>query len=150
MGSNATNLPGHYSSNKPIDLINLNTWTPSIPNYPSISVNPTEVLQQAANCQTFNPLQNIDFGEEGGRLLRRLTRIIAHMGNGDCPIVGLEFIYSGFNKLFGLKGNVELSMVIDGAAGERIINLGVQLLYKGSDHYVQGFEVLYPASNMVF
>lgn len=132
-----------YSADTSVDLINMNVWTPSIPSYPGLTVKPTELLQQIGNSETFNPLQNIDFGGEGGRFLSSLTRIVAHMCNEDMPIIGLEFIYNGSKKLFGLRGNIELSMIVNGAAGEQIIGVGIKSLSKEPYRYVQGVEVLF-------
>ena len=83
-------------------------------------------------------------------MLERLTSIIAHMSNDNCSIIGLEFIYHEFSKLSGFKGNVELSMIVDEAAREQIIDIGVNILQKSSDPRVQGFEMLHAAHDMVF
>lgn len=109
-----------------VNLVNSNIWTPNIPDSSKVLAIPGKYQSQAALPRPFNPLFNMDFGGENGQLLKDLIRVVAHMVYESRPIIGLEFVYVGGNsKLFGIGGEAEMSFVLDGPSGERIIELTV-------------------------
>jgi hypothetical protein len=77
-------------------------------------------MPEASECQTYNPIWNIDFGGPSGEKLSKLTRIVAHMEDETTPLVGLMFDINGEDIMYGNRGRTEVSFIIDGAGGERI------------------------------
>lgn len=86
----------------------------------------------------FNSILNMNFGGTHGEMLQRLTRIAVHMGNLDASFVGVAFYYNGDMSLTGRQGRTEVSFLIDGARGERMVEVtteqastsaGIQSLY---------------------
>ena len=104
------------------NLIESYLWIPQAPANREITISPLEPLQEA---RPFDPLINIDFGGAHGVLLSSLTRVVVHMVSEDCPVVGFEFFYLDQTLKFGYGGGTEISALIDGPAGERIIDLEV-------------------------
>ena len=72
---------------------------------------------------SFDTLLSIDFGGPGGILLASLTRLVVHMDSEIAPIVGFEFFYGDRRTQFGSDRGIEMSALIDGPGGERIIDV---------------------------
>jgi hypothetical protein len=97
-------------------------WIPQAPAHQGLTISALEPSQAP---RPFDPLINIDFGGPHGVLLASLTRLVVHMVSEFRPIVGLEFVYNNRSIKFGLGGVAEISALIDGQGGERIINVEV-------------------------
>ena len=92
----------------------------------------------------FTPLLNMDFGGPDGSLLGSLARVVVNM-HPIYLIVGLEFVYCGLeSKLYGTRGNLEQSLLIDGAGGERISEVEVNLSKRSAK--IRSLQVHQPPS----
>ncbi|KAK2763349.1 hypothetical protein FQN54_009985 [Arachnomyces sp. PD_36] len=98
-------------------------WSPSIPPHDaSIHVFPTP-----ATSGKFQPLMNVEFGGADGSRLCALTRIVAHMDRLPYLIKGFEVFYSqSESRLYGSRGLLERSFLVDGVNGERIDEAKIQ------------------------
>ncbi|RWQ95132.1 hypothetical protein C8Q69DRAFT_445078 [Paecilomyces variotii] len=121
-------------------LIQLPLWTPSYPK-PKPIIQVPEILEY----QTYNPILNMDFGGEYGEHLQKLIRIVAHMQDNAAPLVGLMFYFNGKDPaMYGKQGATEVSFIIDGSGGERI----VEVLYERATTSLGIWSL--SASNSVF
>ncbi|KAL2839464.1 hypothetical protein BJX68DRAFT_258873 [Aspergillus pseudodeflectus] len=72
----------------------------------------------------FEPALNIDFGGQAGPRLGKLTRFVFYMASGGVPFIGLEVGFSDDEPmLFGSRVGFAMPFFIDGAGGERIVQL---------------------------
>ncbi|KAL3441468.1 hypothetical protein BJX65DRAFT_313821 [Aspergillus insuetus] len=72
----------------------------------------------------FEPVLNIDFGGQAGVRLGKLTRFVFYMASRPVPFVGLEVGFSdGEPMLFGSRVGCAMPFFIDGAGGERIVQV---------------------------
>ncbi|KAK2783590.1 hypothetical protein FQN53_009135 [Emmonsiellopsis sp. PD_33] len=95
-------------------------WTPTAPKNVSLQ------LGSLAIQQTFRRSLNANFGGDDGSLISSLTRIVFSQDDFRAPIVGLEFCYAdSSSRLYGRRGRVEQSFLIDGPGGEFIVEVRV-------------------------
>ncbi|KAK2794439.1 hypothetical protein FQN50_009909 [Emmonsiellopsis sp. PD_5] len=117
----ASNLNPHQPvSISPEALTPEMLWTPTAPKNVS--------LQQGSLAihQTFRRSLNANFGGGDGSLIFSLTRIVFLQDDFRAPIVGLEFCYAdSSSRLYGRRGRVEQSFLIDGPGGEFIVEVRI-------------------------
>ena len=104
------------------DLTQSRLWVPQAPSHENLTIS---TLEPICEYSSLEPLVNIDFGGSHGILLLFLKRIVVHMGSDRCPIIGMEFFYTGRSVKFGSGGGTEMSFLIDGPGGERVTGMEV-------------------------
>jgi hypothetical protein len=117
--------PDRPSEDSMSSFIQSRLWIPQTPTHKGLVISS---LDPARSYFPFEPFIDMDFGGPQGTHLASLTRIVAHMVSGECPIIGMEFFY-GDNKStrFGSGGKSEISFLIDGPGGERIIGVEMSI-----------------------
>jgi hypothetical protein len=97
-------------------------WRPSPPCRTRTILNSEIPEDQAYRC-----MMNMDFGDPAGENLKYLTRVVAHVHSYHKFITGLTFDYLHTPSVrYGRPGNLEVSFLIGGLNGERIVAVAVE------------------------
>ncbi|KAL3496308.1 hypothetical protein BJX62DRAFT_251134 [Aspergillus germanicus] len=73
----------------------------------------------------FEPVLNIDFGGQAGSRLTKVTRFVSYMASRPVPLCRTGgWLLDGEPMLFGSKVGCTIPFFIDGAGGERIVQVG--------------------------
>jgi hypothetical protein len=100
----------------------VNLWKPCAPSRGVTLLNSLIPEYQAHRC-----MMNMSFGGPIGEDLQYLTRMVFHIHSCERFIAGLSFEYLNAPPLhYGTRGNFEVSFLIRGPEGERIVEVVVE------------------------